>query len=235
MPGTVPKWFPIAGYASAAGTLGFFMYVALFQSGRPNFAHIVVMAFAAGLATTFLGGDAAATGEIPTPFLKSNPIAFSATGGIAVFLIVLLLGWTLFLRDGRSNRDSDVAFQRASGTISQPSDRAVVTARFDASGTAQNVDEDVYLWLAVEISGRIWPKEGTVSVKTNGRWSAPVFEDGRPDQFGLSLWAANPQANRQLHAWLERGLLRGDFAELQPLPGMKRLARVEGLRVAANR
>jgi hypothetical protein len=127
--------------------------------------------------------------------------------------------------------DDPNAYQSSNGTISQPRDRATVNATFDASGTANNVGKGVYLWLAVEINGRIWPKDGRVTVDRNGQWNQSVFEDGHPDQFALSLWAANSDANVQLRAWLVRGQQTGVYPELLPLPGMKRLARVQGLRV----
>lgn len=95
---TVPPWFPIAGYVAGLATLLFFMYVALFQPGPATFAHIFVSAFGTALSAAFLGGDAAAKGHLPIPFLNNNPLAVSATGGIAVFIIVLLLGSILFLR-----------------------------------------------------------------------------------------------------------------------------------------
>ncbi|HEX3525564.1 MAG TPA: hypothetical protein VH988_00730 [Thermoanaerobaculia bacterium] len=95
---TVPPWFPIAGYFAGLVTLLFFMYVALFQAGPATFAHIFVGAFGAALSAAFLGGDASAKGHLPIPFLNNNPVAASATGGIAVFIIALLLGSTLFLR-----------------------------------------------------------------------------------------------------------------------------------------
>ncbi len=128
--------------------------------------------------------------------------------------------------------DDPNAYQSSNGAISEPRDRAIVNAMFNASGTANNLGKGVYVWLAVEINGRIWPKGDRLTVDRNGQWNQRVFEDGHPDQFALSLWAANSDANVQLRAWLERGQQTGVYPELHPLPGMKRLARVEGLRVA---
>jgi len=98
MPSDVPKWFPIAGYAAGVITLLFFMYVAAVQQGQANFAHVIVVAVGVALAAVFLGGDAAAKGAITLPFMKDNPLGFAFTGGIAVFVVVLGLGWALFLR-----------------------------------------------------------------------------------------------------------------------------------------
>lgn len=101
----VPSWLPIAGYIAGLVTLLFFMYVALFQPGPATFAHIFVGAFGCAMAAAFLGGDASAKGHLPIPFLNNHPLATSATGGIAVFIIVLVLGYTLFIRpqNGKTN------------------------------------------------------------------------------------------------------------------------------------
>lgn len=133
------------------------------------------------------------------------------------------------------DRPDPLAYQKANGTIDQPRDGQAVNAQFDAVGTAQNVrNGTVYLWVTVEINGRIWPKEGSMTVNTNS-WKQSVREDGHPNQFGLSLWAASPDANVQLRAWLEHGQQTGDYPELHSLPGMKRLEQVQGLHLAANR
>lgn len=95
---SVPAWFPVAGYGAGFLTLLFFMYVALFGTGPATFAHVSVLALGCALAAAFLGGDASAKGHLPIPFLNNHPLAVSATGGIAVFIIVLVLGYALFIR-----------------------------------------------------------------------------------------------------------------------------------------
>ena len=167
---------------------------------------------------------------------RSNVYVISAMVAFVVCFAVAAISYLapIYFANRENPIDSN-AYQDAIGTISQPSDGGVVNATFNASGTAHNAGKGVYLWLAVEIQGRIWPKEGRVLVDSNGQWNSSVFEDGHPDQFGLSLWAANPDANVQLRAWLEHGQQTGNYPELHPLPGMKRLARAQGLRVAANR
>ncbi|HLG57882.1 MAG TPA: hypothetical protein VI485_21230 [Vicinamibacterales bacterium] len=96
-PKSVPSWFPIAGYAAGGVTLLFFMYVATSQQVQPTFAHVIVTALGVALAAAFLGGDAAAKGSLPIPLLKEQPMAFTVGGGIATFVIVLVLGSALFL------------------------------------------------------------------------------------------------------------------------------------------
>jgi hypothetical protein len=128
-------------------------------------------------------------------------------------------------------RRKEFAFEAIKGTIREPREGQVVQAEFEASGSAQNVGKDAHLWLAAEIDDRIWPKEGHLIVNdVDGQWRHPVFEDGVVDRFGLSLWAANAEADRRLHTWLEECNRTRVFPELRPLPGMRRLARVRGLR-----
>ncbi len=142
------------------------------------------------------------------------------------------------LSEGQSKENPPIqtdvpdAFRDATGQINYPSPGATLNTSFNAYGTAQNVGKSVHLWLLVEINGRYWPKESRVVVDTNSVWHTQVFEDGTPERFELSLWAANQQANQQLIAWLEAGSETGNFPEFKLLPGMKRLSRVDGLRTA---
>lgn len=105
---SVPKWFPIAGVIFGALTLLFFMALvgaSLFGYQVPpdsRFLVVVVLAFGAALSVSFLGGNAAAEGKIPIPFFKDHPIAFSATGGVAILIIVLLIGYWTYVRPGGS-------------------------------------------------------------------------------------------------------------------------------------
>ena len=100
----VPSWFPIAGYCTGVVTLLFFMALVIAsvfdhtvpQGGR--FAVIVVLALGAAMSVTFLGGEAAARGDIPIPFSKTRPLAFSATGGISVLIVLLALGYVLYVK-----------------------------------------------------------------------------------------------------------------------------------------
>jgi len=67
--------------------------------GREHVGHTVpcesrflvhlLFALSASFCTAALGGEAAASGKIP--IFKKNPMAFSATGGIAVLVIALVL------------------------------------------------------------------------------------------------------------------------------------------------
>lgn len=99
----IPPWFPIAGYISGILTLLFFMALIIVGVvlGRPfpadyKFIIVIVMAFGLALAVSFIGGSAAAGGKIP--FFKDSPVQFAVSGGIATFVIVLLIGWKVFLK-----------------------------------------------------------------------------------------------------------------------------------------
>jgi hypothetical protein len=90
----VPGWFPIAGMVFGGLTLVFFMALVLFRidvSGDSRFGVIAVFSLGAALAVSFLGGSAAASGQLPIPFFKDNPIQFSAAGGVATLVIVMIL------------------------------------------------------------------------------------------------------------------------------------------------
>jgi hypothetical protein len=132
-------------------------------------------------------------------------------------------------------RRNQFPFEAVIGTISEPQEGDSVKTTFEAAGTVHNLGRGVTIWLTVEIDDKIWPKEGRVFVDTHGRWSQVVFEDGNAGQIGLSLWAVNVEADRKLRAWLNGGNRTRTFPELRPLPGMKRLARAEIIRVATER
>lgn len=93
-------WVPIAGVVFGAATLAFFMYLVIANPPVNPFLVVTVLALGLGLASSFLGGDAAARGQIPIPFVKEHPIQFSAAGGIAVFVIVWALGMWLYPAQG---------------------------------------------------------------------------------------------------------------------------------------
>ncbi|MGC3980141.1 MAG: hypothetical protein QM808_02660 [Steroidobacteraceae bacterium] len=51
------------------------------------------------MSSSFLGGNAAAKGQIPLPFAQNHPVEFSVVGGIAVLLLVLVFGKYLFMKN----------------------------------------------------------------------------------------------------------------------------------------
>ena len=65
-----------------------------------RFMVIAILAITIATGFGFLGGSAAMSGNLPLPgALKERPIAVSLTGGVAVFAVVLILGWSMYVRD----------------------------------------------------------------------------------------------------------------------------------------
>ncbi|NRR30933.1 hypothetical protein HSX11_12160 [Oxalobacteraceae bacterium] len=104
-----------------------------------------------------------------------------------------------------------------------------VDTTFVCSGCATGLQPGLHLWLAVEVEGRLWPKESEVSVKEDGSWSKTIFEEGQAGEFSLSLWATNGSGDRYIRNWLEQSDRSGNYHELRRTQGMRRLARVNGL------
>ena len=52
----------------------------------------VVVALGLALSIAFIGGDASLRGKLPVLWLRSKPLAIATVGGVAAFLIVLLIG-----------------------------------------------------------------------------------------------------------------------------------------------
>jgi hypothetical protein len=115
------------------------------------------------------------------------------------------------------------------GSIKEPSPNQAVDTTFLCSGRAAGLESGLHLWLAVEIDGRLWPKEGEVSVQDDGSWSKMIFEEGKADEFSLSLWAVNATGDRYVRDWFKECDRTGNYRELRRTPGMQRLARVNGL------
>jgi len=110
-----PTWVAAAGYVALGFTLLFLMgtYAAsIFGYSAPENARMVlVFIIAAGLAmgTAFLGTDASAQGRIPIPFAKNSPVTFSITGGAAVFIVVMLVGYYVYGKPGTPETETEAA------------------------------------------------------------------------------------------------------------------------------
>jgi Fic family protein len=90
------------GAASGGFTLLFFMGLILlstFGHSVPKdsrFLVVIVLALTGGLSAGALGGNASARGTIPLPGANEHPLTVALTGGIAVLVILLILGARLF-------------------------------------------------------------------------------------------------------------------------------------------
>ena len=104
-PTLTPSWVVIIGAAFGAITLIFLMILVILavrgQEVPCNSRFLIglVLSFGAALATAFLGGSAAAKGNIPLPYAKTHPVQFSATGGVAVLVIVMLFARFTYASD----------------------------------------------------------------------------------------------------------------------------------------
>jgi hypothetical protein len=100
-----PRWVPPVAVTMMGITVFFLMSLivaSLFGydvSHGARFLVVIIIALGLALSSAFIGGDAAVRGHIPISFIQGHPITFSATGGIAVFIIVLALSYPLYLRE----------------------------------------------------------------------------------------------------------------------------------------
>jgi hypothetical protein len=148
---------------------------------------------------------------------------------LAVVILAPLLGYIISDVLARRSPPSDTG-RGTRATIDEPRPNQTVIRTIHCNGSATSVQPDMHLWLAVEANGLVWPKEGEVHVDKD-RWSATIFEDGATKKFSLALLIANPDADTCIRTWLEEGRRKGEYAEMKGIPGTKRLARVDGLRL----
>ena len=118
------------------------------------------------------------------------------------------------------------SLEAVSGGISEPKPDQLVGRKFSCSGWVKGLGPGLNLWLAVELNGRIWPKESPIYVEDDGSWEKNVFEQGASDDFSLSLFAADTRGNKHVRAWLDAGDKLGTYPELRRTPGMIRLDNV---------
>jgi len=116
-----------------------------------------------------------------------------------------------------------------SGEISYPESNQIIDNSINCLGWVEGHGTGVHLWLATEISGHIWPKEGELYVNGDGSWNKKIIEEGAGDTFSLSLFVANKKANKKIRNWLDKADQTGDYSELRRLPGLRRIARVDNL------
>jgi hypothetical protein len=144
-------------------------------------------------------------------------LAYGLPGIVAVMLLALLrtavqpnLLWLLgtvvlapligyIVSDFLARRDHNIEKRsyQATGTIESPISNQIVGREIECVGSAINIPKDMHLWLAVEASGLIWPKEGEVLVD-NGGWKKKIYEEGASKTFSISLWIANQNADAQI-------------------------------------
>lgn len=135
-----------------------------------------------------------------------------------------------FISDNKWAQKDQSVLDWVQGEISKPHSGQCVEDVISCSGWAEGTGSALHLWLAVEIKGKIWPKEGEIFLDNSGGWRKPIHEEGAPGSFSLSLFVANKKANSRIRAWLDNCDQCGDYTELRRFPGLRRVARVDGLR-----
>jgi hypothetical protein len=95
-----------------------------------RFLVVGVMAFCAAIGAAFLGNDAAVRGNIPIPKAANHSLAISAGGGIAVLVMILLLGYNLYVKQCLSVAKPEI--EQVSAV--RVDDRVVVTVTYGALG-----------------------------------------------------------------------------------------------------
>jgi hypothetical protein len=105
--GHAPKWVPVAGAVFAFLTFVSLLYLLVSPEGIPPGRTLIFnvwVAFCVAASGAFLGGDASSRGKIPW-FKGVTPARFAVTGGVAVFIITLLILSKLPHEDGRQPTD----------------------------------------------------------------------------------------------------------------------------------
>lgn len=107
-----PSYKPsmVIGFLCGVLTLVFFMFLVILSvmgksvPAQDRYLVIMILGLGSSLSASFIGGSAAAKGQIPITLARNNPISFSVGGGIAVLIVVLVLGYVLY--SPQNNRDS---------------------------------------------------------------------------------------------------------------------------------
>ena len=123
------------------------------------------------------------------------------------------------------------SYDKVTGSISNPQPDEAVRRTFKCSGVVTGMQPGLSLWLAVEVGDLVWPKESKVAPDQDNKWSATVFEDGATETFAIALFVADSKVDKRIGKWLEAGRSTGNYSELKGIPGARRIARVDGLRL----
>jgi len=98
-----PKWLQKAGIAFGAFTLLFFMAIVLLGiAGREvppstKFALVAVLGLGSAFSASAWIGSVTLSGDLASP-KNQKPLFVTAAGGFATFIIVFILGYSLYIR-----------------------------------------------------------------------------------------------------------------------------------------
>lgn len=134
---------------------------------------------------------------------------------------------------GRQASVRNDAYDKITGSIDHPEPNETVPRTFRCSGVVTGMQPGLSLWLAIEVGVLTWPKESKVDPDRDNKWSAIVFEDGASEVFAVSLIVCDSRVHKRIMKWLEAGRRTGNYSDLKGIPGARRIARVDGLRLGA--
>ena len=139
-----------------------------------------------------------------------------------------------FLNAQFNSATRNETYDKVTGHFNEPKPNEAVGRTIRCSGIVTGLQPGLNLWLAVEVGDLVWPKENKVLPDEATKWDVPIFEDGVTQQFAVSLFVADTSADRRIKEWLEAGRRSGKYSELRGIPGARRLARVDGLRLKTS-
>src|SRR5262245_42054927 len=146
-------------------------------------------------------------------------------------LVGTVVGAVIPLLVSRQWRLRNEAYDKVTGSITEPKPEQAVGRTFQCSGIVTGLQPGLSLWLAVEVGALVWPRESKISLEKDNKWSVTVFEDGASETFSLALYVADAAVDKRISKWLETGRRTGTYPELKGIPGARRLARIDDLRL----
>jgi hypothetical protein len=172
----------------------------------------------------------AAVGVLPLALFKGTDFPIVGNWRVVVFVV----GIVMILFDGARawRRPSEAqSLAKVTGGFTRPAANTVAPRALAAEGWTKNLERGLRLWLIVEVGTHKWPKGDELRIDADGRWQCEVYEDGTGTAFSLSLYVVNDEGTRKIRSWLDIGTLIGYHPFEVDIPGSRRLARVDGLRV----
>lgn len=150
--------------------------------------------------------------------------------GVVGTILGAVIPWLL----GRKSTARNETYDKVTGSFNAPQPNETVGRTIRCSGVVTGLQPGLNLWLAVEVGDLVWPKESKVLPDEANNWYVTIFEDGVTEQFAVSLFIADTSADQHIKEWLEAGRRTGRYGELRGIPGARRLARVDGLRLKTS-
>jgi hypothetical protein len=104
-PPPIKEWMVIVACVFGGLTLLFLMLLVLLEvlfnknlKRETRFLVVSIIAFGLALSGGFLGSSGQLSGSLPLPQALQNPLTFGMTGGAAVFAVVWIIGYWLYVR-----------------------------------------------------------------------------------------------------------------------------------------